>query len=265
MANSPSGESVIGRVTRLLAAFGPDTPTMPLRRLAREVDLPVATAHRLLVELEAEGLMVRGSDGQWRHGTRLWEIASRGARVAELREVALPYLEDVFHAVQAHVSLGVMDGNDVLYLERLDRDDDTVNITRTAGRLPAYACSAGLIFYAYGPAERREILLRRRLEAFTDHTITDPVRLRRIFDRARRDGYLCVSRLIVPESSGISVPVFDRAGEVTATLTVIVPAGEERLPVIVPQLTLAGRSISRRLGYDPRVRGVLRRSLPAPR
>lgn len=260
MANSPSGESVISRVVRILAAFTDAEPALHLRQLSREVGLPLSTVHRLVAELEVEGLLERDSGGRLRHGHRLWEIASRGSRAASLREAALPPMEDLLHHTGSHVSLGVLDGTDVLYIERLDADDSTINITRIAGRLPVHGCSAGLVFMAYAPEEEQNRFLHRRLDRLTEDTVTDPGVLRGILAEIRRSGYVSMAGIIVPESSGISVPVFAEEQRVVATLTAIVPRGEENLTANVPQMLLASRAISRRLGFEPTLRAMRRRS-----
>src|SRR5699024_9414234 len=109
-----------------------------LRELARQADLPVATVHRMLSDLAAEGLVVKNPAGRWQQGYRLWEIASRGSEALSLREAALAPMEDLIFSLDAHVSLGVLEGSDVLYIERLSpvADGRTVNITQVAGRLP---------------------------------------------------------------------------------------------------------------------------------
>lgn len=264
MANSPSGESVIHRVVRILSAFGDEAPTVHLRELARITGLPVSTAHRLVVELEAEGLLVRDGSGRLRHGHRLWEMASRGSRASSLREAALPAMEDLLHSTGHHVSLGVLEGTDVLYLERLAADDTTINVTRIAGRLTVHGCSAGLVFMAYANEKNQELFLHRRLEKLTPDTVTDPDQLRRILAEIRHNGYVSMAGIIVPESSGISVPIVGEGRLAVATLTLIVPRGKENLAATVPQLTFAARAIARRLGYEPLVRSMQRRSTPRP-
>ncbi|MFC0582839.1 IclR family transcriptional regulator [Micrococcoides hystricis] len=262
MANSPSGESVIHRVVRILAAFKDENPSLSLRQLARLADLPVSTVHRLVGELEIEGLLVRDDQKMLRHGHRLWEIASRGSRASSLREAALPHMEDLVNQTGSHVSLGVIEGTDVLYLERLAVDDSTVNITKIAGRLPVHGCSAGLIYMAFAPDSERELFLSRRLEKLTPDTVVEPAELRALLAKARERGFISMGGIIVPESSGISVPIFGAEGQVLAMLTLILGRGDENLPSNLPQLTFASRAISRRLGYEPDARGIRRRSAP---
>lgn len=250
MANSPSGESVLHRAIRILSAFGPQTQSLGLREIARVTGLPVSTTHRILNELEAEGLVIRNMSGQWMHGNRLWEIASRGAETSDLRRAALAPMEDLLQGLHVHISLSVLDGTDALYVERLAPDELVINITEVAGRLPSHACSAGLLLTAFGPREQQELMLRRRLERLTESTVVDPQELRTLFARIRREGYASMEGIIVPESSGISVPVFGDAGTVIAALTVIRQRGQEDLNLVVPQLRLASRAVSRRLGVQ---------------
>lgn len=265
MANSPSGESMITRVVRLLAVFPAHTRSLSVREVAAEAALPVSTTHRLLGELESEDLVARDADGLWQRGNRLWEIASRGSHPETLREAALPAMEDVVAGLDVHISLGILDRNEVLYLERLTPNDFTVNITAIAGRLPAHATSAGLVLTAHGPKQSQELMLRRNLTRYTETTTTNSAELHALLSQARRDGFITSPGAIIPESTGISVPVFGTGKYAIASLTVIVPVGEERLKVIVPQLKLAARAIQRRLGISPdALPGFRRETRPGP-
>ncbi|RSZ63579.1 IclR family transcriptional regulator [Corynebacterium hylobatis] len=265
MANSRSGESVIVRVVRILEVLSGHTASMSVREIAAKASLPVTTAHRLLGELESEDLVARDAAGRWQHGNRLWEIASRGTPTQELRQAALPPMEDLMLELNVHISLGILDRNEVLYLERLGPDEKTVNITQIAGRLPAHATSAGLILTAFGNEEDQELMMRRQLPRFTDDTITDAAALKRLFRQIRRDGFVVASGTIVPESTGLSVPVFGQDEHATAALTVIVPRGDENLAVMIPQLKFAARAIQRRLGGSPdRPQGIRRESNQGP-
>lgn len=261
MANSPSGESVINRVVRILESFDQSSPELGLRELSRIVDLPVSTVHRLLNELEAEGLVTQDNDAKWTHGIRLWEVASRGARTSDLRQAALPSMEDLVQGTGVNVSLGVQDGTDVLYLERLVADDDVHNITEIAGRIPVHACSAGLVITAFSDRAAQDLLLQRQLRKYTNDTVTDPRELRQLLATIRHEGYAAMSGIIVSDASGIAVPIFGADGDAIAALSVIVHRGEENISLLVPQLHFAARAIMRRIGVLPTPRQIHRTSL----
>lgn len=240
---------MIHRVVRILSAFTDDGPALQLRGLARETGLPLSTVHRMVSELEVEGLIEWDNDGKLRHGYRLWELASRGSRAADLREAALPMMEELLAMVGHHVQLAVLEGTDVLYIERLSAPNTFTTLARPAGRLPVHGCSAGLMFIAYAAEDVQETFLSRRLERLTDLTVTDPMELRQILSDARRVGYVAMRGIIDPASSGTSVPIFDARGRVVAALSAISPVGEEHLDILVPRLKFTARAITRRLGY----------------
>src|SRR5580698_5037195 len=119
MARSQSGESVLLRVVHILDAFGPDTPALSVTAIARRAGLPLATASRVVAEMIGHGLLAREADGGVRIGVRLWELAQRASPTLALREVAMPFMEDLHSVVGHHVQLGVLNGTEVLFVERL--------------------------------------------------------------------------------------------------------------------------------------------------
>ncbi|WP_284974776.1 IclR family transcriptional regulator [Arthrobacter sp. efr-133-TYG-104] len=260
MANSSSGESVIRRVVRLVGAFDDSHRTMSVAALARRSGLPPSTTYRLVDELLAEGLLEREPHSEVRIGTRLWELVSRSSRMVGLREAALPFMEDVQSVVQHSTTLGILDSDEVLYIERLGSRDSMVDITKVAGRLPIHGTSSGLVLLAYSSAPYQDRFLARRLEKFTDATLTDPDELRRHLAGIRSQGFASMPGLIVPGSSGIAVPVFGRTNSVVAALSVVVPRNEENAAARVPVLMTAARGISRSLGWRGELKGALRQS-----
>ncbi|MEB0303587.1 helix-turn-helix domain-containing protein, partial [Mucilaginibacter sp. 5C4] len=80
MANSRSGDSLLSRLVTILDAFDSHRSSMTISALSRRVGIPLATTHRLVVQLLDERLLERDADGGVRLGIRLWELASRGSR-----------------------------------------------------------------------------------------------------------------------------------------------------------------------------------------
>ena len=86
-------------------------------------------------------------DRQVRVGMRLWELGARASPTVSLRDAAMPFLEDVHAVVGHHAQLGVLDGEDVLFLERLTARDAVVNSPgspagcRCPPRRPGWCCS----------------------------------------------------------------------------------------------------------------------------
>jgi DNA-binding IclR family transcriptional regulator len=219
----PSGESVLTRAVRILEAFTAAEPALRVTEVARRSDLHVATASRLVAELVGHGLLERRPDGRVQVGTRMWELAYRSSAALSLRESAMPFLEDLHAVLGQHVQLGVLDGTDVLFVERLSAPDAVISYTRVAGRLPVHASSCGLVLLAYADGELQEQVLARPLQRFTPHTVVEPERLRAVLADVRRQAFVLCPGFIHPDATGVAVPVRGPGGAVVAGLSAIVP------------------------------------------
>ncbi len=145
MVRTGDGESTLSRVVRILEAFGSDRRELGVSEIARRSGLHVATASRLVEQLVGFGLLERTPARTVRVGVRLWELAPRASPTLTLRDAALPYLEDLHAVIGHHAQLGILDGEQVLFVERLSTLGAVVNYTRVAGRLPLHASSSGLV------------------------------------------------------------------------------------------------------------------------
>ena len=239
MANSRSGDSVIDRLVRVLGTFDAEHTAQSPSDISRRAGLPASTGHRLVGELVTSGLLERDDEGRARVGMRLWELATRGSLALGLRQAALPAMERVQSLVQQHTQLGVLDGDQVLFLERLSHPDAGANIARIAGRLPLHASSSGLVLLASAPPAVVERVLAAPLESLAPETISDPAALRRKLAEVRRLGHAMAPGSIEAVSTGVAVPIRDR-GSVVAALGVVLPRGEESDQVVAVLRAAAG-------------------------
>lgn len=238
-----TGESVVARVVRVLEAFTPDEPALSVTEIARRSGLHVATASRLVAELSAHGLLAR-RDGAVRVGVRMWELAQRASPTLSLREAAMPFLEDLHAVIGHHVQLGVLDGDEVLFVERMSAPNAVVNYTRIAGRLSMHASSSGLVLLAHAPPEQQERVLAAPMLRLTRKTPTDPKQVREMLAGIRRHGYALCPGFIHVDATGVAVPVRDGSGAVVAAIGAVVP-NDGNAYVHVPALLAAARGIGR--------------------
>jgi DNA-binding IclR family transcriptional regulator len=239
-------DPVLTRAVRILETFTADEPALTVSEIARRSGLHVATASRLVAALVGHGLLTRRPDGKVAVGVRLWELALRASPTLGLRDAAMPFLQDLHAVVGHHVQLGVLDGEEVLFVERLSAPGAVVNYTRIAGRLRSHASSSGVVLLAFGPRDLQERVLAGPLEPLTPHTITDPDQLRALLADVRRTGSVVLPGHIHEEAAGVAVPVRDRRGAVVAAVSVIVP-NDGRAHEKVPLLQTAALGIGRAL------------------
>lgn len=247
-----SRENLLVRAVRILDAFDAGHASLPVAAIARRADIPVPTTYRLVAELVDLGLLERGPDRRLRIGLRMWELASRSSDAVSLRDVALPFMDDLHAAVRQHTQLAVLEGAEVLYLERKSaRGAEAANITRTASRLPWHSCSSGLVLVGNAPVSVQESLLAGRLEQLTPLSVTDPGELRRHLAETRYRGYATVHGWVHEQAAGVAVPISGPGDQVVAALSVIVPNEEGRVAPVIPALVATARSIARALAGAP--------------
>ena len=247
MANSPSGDSLISRVVRILETFDNDRTSRSMSDIARRTGLPSSTTHRLIAELAEHGLLERDDRGNVHVGMRLWELAMRGSQALRLRQIAIPFMEDVQSKVRQHTQLAVLEDDEALFIERLSGRESGANITRIAGRLPLHASSSGLVLLAFGGEELQERVLASPLRPRSAETITEPTALVAKLAEIRRIGHAIAPGYIAPESTGIAVPVRGPSGAVLAALSVVLPREETRHDATILYLKSAAQGISREM------------------
>jgi len=237
--------SVTARGFAVLDAFTTAAPTLSLSEIARRAGLPLTTAHRLVAELRAAGALERDVDGTYRIGLRLWEIGSLAPRGVPLREAALPFLEDLYEVTHENAQLGVREGHDVVYIERIAGRRAVGVLTRVGGRFPLHASGVGLVLLAHAPERVQREVLDGPLQRFTEHTVTDPARLERILAQVRRDGVATSDRQVTDDALSVAAPVTDSSGEVIAALSVVAKAGDGVAARLAPVVRAAALGTSR--------------------
>ncbi|MCC3281211.1 MULTISPECIES: IclR family transcriptional regulator [Arthrobacter] len=246
MANSPSGDSMAERIVRVISAFDSENPSMPVATLARRAGLPLSTAHRLAAELASLKVLQKSGTGELRLGMRLWELASRSSSALDLRQVAMPFMEDIQAVIRQHTQLSVLQDDEVLFIERLSSRGSVANFARVAGRLPLHISSSGMVMMAHAPRHVQEEFLARHRDDPAPFPAADE--LRRQWAGIRREGCATLPGVVDPETTGIAVPIFGPQGPAVAALGVVVPRGSENTSATVPALMTAARGISRGLG-----------------
>jgi DNA-binding IclR family transcriptional regulator len=245
VANSLSGDSVVDRVVRVISAFPEGSGSLQLSELATRSGLPLTTAHRLVRQLAAHGLLETGSGGTVRLGLRLWELVNRNSPTLALRQAAMPFMEDIQQVLNQNVNLAVLDGWEALFVERLSRRGSVANRARIAGRMPVHVSSAGLALMAHqGKGVQGEYLTQF---VDPDGKVTAEA-VRTLLAETAHTGFAQLAGVVDPDTWGIAVPVIDSRQHAVAALGVVVPLHEVRLQALVPALQTAARGIARRLG-----------------
>lgn len=241
-----SGEPVLDRAFRILAAFGPDHRSLSLNSLSARASLPKPTALRIARKLAEWGALERVANGEYVIGLRLLEVASLAPRGHGLRATALPYLEDLHHSTGQHVLLAVRDGNEAVLVERLSARAAHQVLYRVGGRMPLHSTGVGLILLAHAPAEVQEAVLAGDLSLEPAESIWPSGRdLRAVLAAVRRDGVAVASRLLPEPATSVAAPITDGNGVVAAALSVVTRSDQTDPAVLRPAVVAIARAVSR--------------------
>ena len=252
VSGSEPGRSVLGRALAVLDTFSNERSEQTLGAICATTGLPSATAHRLVTELVGWGALERVGRGRYRIGLRLWQLGSLAPEPRALRDVALPFLQDLLEVTHEVAHLVVRDGEKALYLERLMARPEVQVRSRVARRLPLHATGPGKVLLAHAPDDVVERVLAGPLTRLARNTITDPDALREALEAIHESGY-CISREETTDgASSVAAPVRGPNGDVVAAISVVVPSDRRDISALVPAVRVAAAGISR--GLRPRRR-----------
>ena len=162
--------SVLGRVDSIIGAFDGADDALSLHELTERTGLPKSTVHRMVDQLVAIGWVERDVSG-YRIGMRLFEIGGLASRRSRLSDLAYPHLHALSVATGLAVQMAILDGTDVVYLERIPARGFQLP-TRQGGRQPAYCTALGKAMLAFDEVARAEVLALE-LPGRTPQTLTD--------------------------------------------------------------------------------------------
>lgn len=239
--------TVTSKVTAVLDAFTLSAPELSLNELARRAGLPLSTTYRIASELVRWGGLERGDPGGYRIGLRLWQLGSLAPRTRSLRDVARPFMQDLYEATHENVQLAVLDGREALYLEKITGPRSVDVKSRQGGRLPLHATGVGKVLLAHGPPALFEEVVRAGLRRYTPHTIIEPGRLRRALSEIRRTGVGYAREELTLGSVSVAAPVFQTDGTVVAALSIVGRSSARDLRRLAPAARTAALSASREM------------------
>lgn len=183
----PSSATSVGKALLLLEAFDGFAASIGVTELARRAEIPKSTAYRLLNVLAVCGYVERDDD-RYRLSRKLFEMGNLVAYCwpSSLRDVAMPYLGDLYARTKETVHLAVSDDGDVVYLEKLYGHHTVNSPSRIGARVPLHCTGLGKAMLAFASSD--DFLSPREFTRFTPTTIASEEDLRAELGRIAHDG-----------------------------------------------------------------------------
>jgi len=211
---------------RVLEAFTAERTEMTLSEVARAAGIDPGTAFRMLNTLVMLGYVARVPDSKrFRLTMKVVDLGLHAIGRSDLRELARPILRSLVGEISEAASLGVMDGGDVLYVERVRAGVTRLGVDIRIGTLiPAATSIIGHAILAFLPLRERERILAtppRRSDS-ASLSLTRP-ELDRALETARERGYALHDSLFGNGLRVLAVPVLDIDGYPVAAISVAAP------------------------------------------
>lgn len=250
----------------ILGCFTPDRPVLGVAEIAAEVGMTRSTVDRYTRTLLALGFLERyveqGSTRKFRLGLKVTDLGMSALSATGLREQAHPYLMELRGHTSCTVSLGVLDGDEVVYMGRVRglpvhgrrRDRHEVDLNLDVGsRVPAYASSMGKLLLAFLSGREQDLLIKMPLSRLAARTITSRHALQKELDRIAVEAFAVEEEELMDGVHSIAAPVCNGTGQVLAAVAVEASTSIISRTVLVntlgQYLLSATDHISTRLGY----------------
>jgi IclR family pca regulon transcriptional regulator len=251
-AGNPDFVLSLARGMQVIEAFQRKTEGLSVSDISGRTGLSRAAVRRLLITLEMLGYATRAGK-LYRLSSRVLQLGFSYLSSNSLEALGYPVIQHVSEILHESSSIGVLQGDEVVYVAR-SATQRVMSIGLSVGsRLPAYCTSMGRVMLAALPAPDLSAYMKRaELQKLTSKTLTEKRALTRMIDRARTDGYAAVDEELEIGLRSIAVPITSRAGIVVGAMNSGVHAARvskqqlivKVLPVLQKQAGLLGSMLA---------------------
>jgi DNA-binding IclR family transcriptional regulator len=252
-------EGPVGTLSRglhLLSCVAKAGGHIGLTKLAQTAGLNLGTAHRLASKLVELGYLERDEKNEFSLGLNVLDLGFSYLASLDIRTQAMPELQRLRTDLDCAVSLCVLDGTDIVYVERLESSSLQPSIRAVVGsRLPVHSTAIGKAILAFlPPAQQHAIVERMKFEGYTRQTVRSRSDFEADLQTTKRRGYALSDQEHFEGYRAVAAPIFDKSGHVIAAIVAGAVLGRfsnlrDLREVVAPRVIQAGHGISRRLGW----------------
>jgi IclR family pca regulon transcriptional regulator len=245
------------RGLQVLSLFTRERPALTLTEIVEATGFNKTTVFRIVTTLNGEGYLERDKDTRrYRPGLKVLRLGFTAISSLELRQAARPHLSRLAEITGETASLGVLDGLNVVYIERIRGRQIIVGVVLGIGsRIPAHCASMGKVLMAHLPdSELSRLLHSTVLEPCTPESIVNKAELRTELELVRKQGYATNNEELETGLRAVSLPIWDHSDQVVAAINV---SGSVRtiscdrlLNDLMPKVRDTSVLISQALGYS---------------
>ena len=207
---------------RVFEAFGSSESELNLSEVASRAGLDTGTAFRIIRTFVMLGYLEQAGDAKrYRLALKVMDLGFNAIARMDLHSLARPLLRSIAGPLCEAVSIGILEGPDVIYVDRVQASFSRPGITRGIGsRVPAYCTAVGNAILAFLPLEHRlKILNMRERTKLTPNTPVTIAEIERRLAHVREVGYALSDQALVIGVRALAAPILDRDGFALASLS----------------------------------------------
>lgn len=225
-----SSIQVLDRAMALVGVLSRSSGPVSLTKLAGEAGLHTASAHRILGALMAHGLIEKSGAGEYDLGVRWLEVGNRLRARLNIRQVAMPAMQQLAELTGETVNLIVRRGDEAVYVERVTGGQTMIQVVQVVGaHAPLHVTAVGKIFLAEDSASGvMGYAERTGLPAYTSNTLTSQEKLLAELDVIRREQLAYDREEAELGVACIGAPIRDAEGKLVAGLSISAPADRHK-------------------------------------
>lgn len=202
-------------------------PVVGAAECARLLDMPRASAYRMLITLVEAGVLEVTPNGHYRLTLKMFELGLHVPRQRWLYDASYLAMERLVARTRIAAHLAVRDGVELVYVAKLRHSPDRTR-ARAGERNRLHATAIGKTLLAYAPIEVFNQVVADGLRRFTPHTITTQRQLRDQLEAVRQEGCAYDREERTLGLVSVAVPIRGSAGETVAALSVLGPVETHR-------------------------------------
>jgi len=220
--DNPDFVTALARGLAVMLALSDRRRRMSIAQVSHRTGIPRAAVRRSLHTLSKLGFVAADDARHFYLRPRVLSLSHAYLSATPLVVLAQPIIDRLGEALHEACSLGILDGDEIVYLARSASSRIMSPALNVGRRLPAYCTSIGHVMLAHlSPQELDDYLSRTRFHPYTEHTLTSPEKLRSVLQEVRETGFAFASQQMELRLCTLAVPVLDIGGNFVAGMNVI--------------------------------------------
>lgn len=221
-ADDPDFVTALARGMVVLLSLSDKRRRASIAEVSHRTGIPRAAARRSLHTLVKLGFVAVDESRRFYLRPRVLSFSHAYLSASPLAVLAQPILDRLGETLREACSVGMLDGDQIVYLARSASSRIMSPALNVGRRLPAYCTSIGRVMLAHLPADELDAYIERtRFYPYTEYTVTSPDRLRHVLRDVRQTGYAFASQQMEARLCTLAVPVRDMGGHFVAGINVI--------------------------------------------